>query len=130
MTFPDITAAMVAWLDPLRTEPVYVDVPTDRPDVFTQLRRIGGQATPPVVDRPNVDVICWHTSAAQAMANLLEIRALVWALSGSTTLGFAVYNVAEMMGPRHDNDTEAGQAMAIFTASLAIRSDSAINQLG
>ncbi len=126
MTYPDPVALVIAWLDPLVAPEVVVDVPRPRPAEFIQVRRIGGPANPPVTDRPTLDFRSWAPSALEAMATLMDVRTLVWRLSGTNDLGVVCYDVAEVMGPRNANDPETSEPLAIFTASLSTRADDAI----
>lgn len=126
MAYADVTALLIAHLEPLIATPFFVDVPPDRPDTFTQIRRIGGPDMAPVRDRPHIDVIVRAPTAQQAMAILLDIRARVRLLTGTNTLGVTVYRYSEILGPKQMTDPETGSPMAMMTIELQVRADDAI----
>lgn len=128
MTFPDVTALLIAHLDDQLDVPVSSEVPAERPARFLQVRRIGGTAQPPVRDFPNIDLRSWDDdSEPDAMALLLEARALVWQLTGQSlgADGPVVYSVSELAGPRQTTDQQSEAYIATMTASLSVRADEA-----
>ncbi|MFH0243592.1 hypothetical protein ACGRHY_14460 [Streptomyces sp. HK10] len=127
MGFPDLNAALIGYLTPLRAPvPVVSRVPDPRPDRLVQVRRVGGQAEPPVRDAARVDVHCWDPDDAAAMNLALAVRAEVWALSGTSLLGVPCYRVSEFLGPRLDDDPVTGSPRVWATYSLLVRANNAI----
>lgn len=128
MAFPDVNDALIAYLTPI-VNPVAVvsRVPDPRPAQLVQVRRVGGTATPPVRDAARMDVWAWGPDDKAAMDLALQVRAAVWALSGTTLLGFQVYRVSEFLGPRLDDDPLTNSPRAWATYSLLVRASSAIH---
>lgn len=129
MAWPDATGLLVDYLSPLLA-PVRVAarVPQDSaPRVpLVQVRRVGGVALPPVRDRARLDVWAWHTTDPDAMTLALAVRGHIWALSGTTLLGVVCYQVAEFLGPQHDDDPESGTPRVWATYELDLRANQAI----
>lgn len=128
----DIIPALRSYLLPLVAP---ADVATRVPDPYVapmvQVRRVGGNALPPVRDRPRLDVWCWHDTDQESMALALTVRAAVWALSGTTLLGGVVcYAVEEFLGPRLADDpirgTAGGGRRTWATYQLTVRDDTII----
>jgi hypothetical protein len=126
MAFPDVAGLVIAYLDGLTADPVVSRVPDPRPTRFVQVRRIGGLAQEPVRDRARLDVHAWAGSDPAAMALALDVRAHVWALSGTDLLGPMVYEVSEFLAPRHTDDDLTGQSRVWATYELAVRADDVI----
>lgn len=125
MAYPDIVTLLVAYLDPLLTGPVASRVPDPRPDVWTQIRRIGGNQERPVRDRPRVDVFSWALTDPDAW-NLADLtRRSIHSLKGTSTLGPVVYQVEETMGPRQSDDPLTGRPRCWATYSILVRADDA-----
>jgi hypothetical protein len=126
MAYPDIVALLVAYLDPLLTGPVLARIPDPRPDVFTQVRRVGGNQVRPVRDQPRVDVFSHALTdpAAWALADLT--RRSVHALAKTGTLGPVVYRVEETLGPRMIDDPLTGRPRYWATYSILVRADDAV----
>ena len=125
MAYPDIIALLVAYLDPLLTGPVATRVPDPRPDVWTQLRRVGGPVAKPVRDRPRIDVISWALTDPEAWTLAELTRRSIHALQGTATLGPVVYRVEETLGPRQLDDTVTGRPRCLATYSILIRANDA-----
>lgn len=126
MAWPDIVGLLVDYLDAQIDDPVATRVPNPCPDTHVQVRRVGGPKRPPVREQPRVDLLVRAPTEPQAMELLLELRAIVNALHGTTTLGVTVYRVEETMGPQQDDDELNHKPMAWMTFALLIRADDAI----
>jgi hypothetical protein len=130
MSFPDATALLIAYLDPLLPSGVAVhsSVPNPRPEHFVQVRRVGGVPRNVVRDKARMDFFAWHhADEAQAMSTLLTVRGYIWALAGNKQLGVTCYRVQEFLGPRQLNDPETGTPRAWMTAELDLRADQIIH---
>ena len=130
MAWPDATKLVIDYLTPLLA-PVRVAarVPQDSAPrtPLVQVRRVGGVATPPVRDRARLDVWAWAEDDAAAMALALAVRGHIWALSGTTLLdGVPCYQVAEFLGPQHDDDPQSGTPRVWATYDLDLRANQAI----
>lgn len=126
MAYPDITALLVVYLDPLLTGPVASRVPDPRPDVWTQVRRIGGQQSRPVRDQPRVDVTSWALTDPDAWTLADAARRAIHALAGTALLGPVVYRVDETLGPKHIDDPTTGARRCLATYSILVRADDAV----
>jgi hypothetical protein len=124
MDIPDTLGLLRTYLAAqLTPKPVVTRVPVPRPDAWVQLRRVGGTKAPPVRDRPRIDVFAWAANEPAAMALLLQVRALVTALHGTTAIGVEVYRVQETLGPRQIDDDPSGQPGAWMTFSILNRAE-------
>jgi hypothetical protein len=87
------------------------------------VRRSGGVAEPPVLDRPRLDFLCWSTTEfkATAIANITR-GLLLYDLPGRVVDGFTCYQPVEFSGPLPYPDP-AGSAVPIcmFTIEVKIR---------
>lgn len=127
MSFPDVTGAVIGYLGPLRAPvPVVSRVPDPRPPRLVQVRLVGGGAAPPVRDAARIDIKCWDPDDEDAMALALAVRADIWALAGTSGLGFPCYRVTEFLVPRLDDDPVTGSPVVWATYSLLARATSAI----
>jgi hypothetical protein len=127
VSFPDANAALITYLT-TAVDPVTVvsRVPDPHPEELVQVRRVGGAATPPVRDAPRIDVWAWGPDDKRAMELALEVRGAVWALSGTSLLGFPCYRVSEFLGPRLDEDPVTNSPRVWATYQLMVRADAAI----
>lgn len=125
--FPDVNAALVAYLTPLHS-PVRVvsRVPDPRPARLLQVRRVGGTAAVPVRDAARIDVKAWDATDAGAMQLALLARTNIWKLAGTSLLGFACYRVEEFLGPRLDDDPVTNSPVAWATYSLLVRANDVV----
>jgi hypothetical protein len=126
VAFPDVAGLVISYLDGLVADPVASRVPDPRPARFVQVRRIGGLAQEPVRDRARLDVHCWAGTDPDAMALALDIRAHMWALSGTDLLGPMTYQVGEFLSPRHQDDDLTGNPRVWATYELTVRADDVI----
>ena len=127
MAFPDVVGLTIAYLGPIITPTAVVSrIPKPRPVELVQVRRVGGPALPPVRDQARLDIFCWAATEPDAMALAGTVRSALWALSGNDLLGPMVYEVAEFLGPRQDDDPITGTPRVWMTQSLAVRADDAI----
>lgn len=127
MPFPDVNDALIAYLKtPLTPVKVVSRVPAPRPPRLVQVRRVGGPAEFPVRDAARIDIKCWAPDDKVAMGLALEVREAVWALSGTSLLGFPCYQVSEFLGPRLDDDPVTSSPVAWATYSLLVRADPVI----
>lgn len=126
MAYPDIVALLVAYLDPLLTGPVMSRVPDPRPDVWTQVRRVGGTQVRPVREQPRVDVFSNALTEPDAWALGDLTRRSIHALKGTTLGGAVVYRVEETMGPRENDDPLTGRPRYWATYSILVRADDAV----
>lgn len=126
MAYPDIVALLRTYLLPIVSVPIASRVPDPRPDVWLQIRRVGGAQQRPVRDQPRVDVLAWDDDDPGAWALAELVRRSVHALAGTTTLGPTVYRVDETLGPRQFDDPLTGAARVMATYSISIRADDAI----
>jgi hypothetical protein len=127
VTFPDVNEALITYLTTIvGPVPVVSRVPDPRPQELVQVRRVGGAATPPVRDSARMDIWAWGPDDKTAMDLALQVRAAVWALSGTTLLGFPCYRVSEFLGPRLDDDPVTNSPRAWATYSLLVRADNAV----
>jgi len=126
MAYPDMIALLVAYLDPLLTGPVASRVPDPRPDVWTQIRRVGGNQVRPVRDQPRIDVFS-HALTDPAAWTLADLtRRSIHALKGTTLGGAVVYRVEETLGPRQLDDPLTGRPRCWATYSILVRADDAV----
>jgi hypothetical protein len=92
-------------------------------DPLVVVRRSGGLAQPPVLDRPRLDFMSWHQSDYLAMALASKVRALLLHdLKGQVVNGHTFYRVSEFAGPALYPDP-AGSAVPIvmFTLETPVR---------
>lgn len=84
------------------------------------IRRSGGPATPPVLDRPRLDFMVWHTTEYKAAAVAAIVRALLlYDLPGQVHDGHTVYRPSEFAGPSQYPDP-AGSSTPIVMFSLEV----------
>lgn len=121
MALPDVVALVVAYLDTLHGT-VVSKVPQPRPTEFVQVRRIGGAGLPPVRDVARLDIFSWSTSGPSAMTLGNLVRAEMFALARTSTLGIPCYRVEESLFRQFD-DPETGQARCWGTYALTVRAD-------
>lgn len=126
MAFFDVAGLVIGHLAGELSVSVSSRVPDPRPERFVQVRRIGGLSAEPVRDRARLDVHCWALTDPEAMSLALEVRSHMWALSGTDLLGPVVYEVAEFMGPRHQDDDLTGTPRVWATYELVVRADDVI----
>jgi hypothetical protein len=126
MAYPDIIALLVAYLDPLLTGPVASRVPDPRPNVFTQIRRIGGPQVRPVRDQPRVDVISWALTDPEAWALADLTRRSIHALKGTVLGSTVVYRIDETVGPQQVDDPLTAHRRCMATYSILVRADDAV----
>lgn len=124
MAFSDVTALAVGYLDPI-VDPVTVAtrVPGDRPVELVQVRRVGGTALAPFRETVRLDVMCWAEDEVRAQELASAVRAAMWATAGNQLLGATVYRVSEFLGPRMDDDDEAGTPRVWATYDLVVRAN-------
>jgi hypothetical protein len=124
MTLPNVTALLVAYLDPI-LDPIKVAsrVPTDRPVELLQVRRVGGRGLPPVRDVARIDIFAWAATEPRAEEIGGTARSAVWALAGTDLAGVAVYTISEVLGPRLDDDEETGTHRSWTTIDVMVRAD-------
>lgn len=126
MAFPDPLGDLIAYLTPvLAPVEVVSRVPNNaapRPPLV-QVRRVGGTGEIPVRDVPRFDVFVWHETDPAAMTLALVARAHIWALAGTSVLGYPCYGVEEFLGPRQDDDPVTGIPRVWATYALTIRAD-------
>ncbi|SFD14430.1 hypothetical protein [Streptomyces aidingensis] len=130
MAWPDATGLVIAYLGPV-VAPVAVAARVPQQSAprepLVQVRRAGGPALPPVRDRARLDIWTWQTTDDLAMDLALQVRAAVWALSGTTLLGgVTCYRVGEFLGPRHADDPESTTPRVWATYELDLRADQVI----
>ena len=124
MAFPDLTALLIAYIAPLVAPTAVASrIPDPRPVGFVQVRRVGGTARPPVRERARFDVFCWAAGEPAAQSTASTIRSAVWALAGTSLLGIPTYEVAELLGPRLDDDDLTGTPRVWATYELTTRAD-------
>lgn len=125
--FPDVVELLTTHLGPV-ADPVHVGgrVPKQRPTDFVQIRRVGGAALNPVRDVARVDVMTWAETDPEALDLGQQIRAAIWALSGTNSLGVMVYDVNEFKGIGSDDDPETGTPRTWATYELTVRADNSI----
>ena len=122
IAFPVIEQPLVAYLAPL-VAPVKVltRVPTDRPDEFVRLSRVGGTVRDVITDRPWVVFECWSKSDYDAAILARTVRAYVFDLV-QTQIGDAwVRAVDEVGGLQAFPDPESGQARYQFSVQFDVR---------
>lgn len=87
------------------------------------IRRSGGVASPPVMDRPRVDFIVRHQDEFNATALANVVRALVvHELKGRVLDGHTVYRVVEFIGPQQYQDPQGNPVpLVMFTEELTLR---------
>lgn len=134
-TFADAQALLIDYLRPALAalvDPVLsglivgASVPPSRASGSPPLlvvRRSGGPAETPILDRPRLDLMIWHETGfkATAVANIVR-SLLLFDLPGQVIDGFTVYRPAEFAGPTAYPDP-AGSSVPIcmFTIEVKIR---------
>lgn len=99
ITFPDVEAIAIDWLNDNMTEPAHSTVPNPRPDNFVLVFRTGGPKRNLVTDQPQITVESWGTTKSEAHDTAQEARAWLNALQGQVRDGVQVYRVEEAAGP-------------------------------
>lgn len=132
--FANAPALIIDWLrtqyaalaDPLLDDvTVGASVPPTRTDAtpLVVVRRSGGIASRPVLDRPRLDFMHWHQTEFKASAIAAITRSLVlYELPGEVLGGHTLYSPTELSGPIPYPDP-AGSAIPIvmFTMEIPIR---------
>lgn len=129
MAFEDVVADVIAYLGPLMSPLTVVsEVPRDRPDEFIQVRRIGGTAVMPVREIVRLDVWAWAEEGEEqrAMQLIATVRAHIWALRHSTTLGYQCYDIGETMGPTQASDLDTGLPRGWYRPELTVRANDVV----
>lgn len=125
--FPDVVALLIAYLEDHLDEPIHNEIPTERPESFLRVWRIGGVAELPVRDVPNIEFTAWAPTAVAAMDLLYRARAKLWALAGGQFEdGTQIYRMAELAGPRQGTDPNSESPIAAMTTTLTIRANPVI----
>lgn len=119
-SYPDVEKLLKDYLEPLVGKPVHTRVPRTRPDVWLQIRRVGGP-NDVVRDRPRVDLIAWASRDDTALDLCMAARSAVHAIEGTTLLGVACYRVEEFLGPTRRDDLESGSSRMWMTVQLSLR---------
>ena len=124
--FPDAALVLTSYLsaeltDRSDTAVVRTRVPDVRPDRLVRVERTGGIRTNLVTDSAIVTFECWAASEADAAELGQLVRALIFAVEGTTQTGAAIYNVTEVGGLAHLPDPTTEHQRYIFTAQIGLR---------
>ncbi|MBW3663572.1 MAG: hypothetical protein KY469_10775 [Actinobacteria bacterium] len=126
VAFPDIEAALVAWLPTVLAahgidQPVTTRVPNPRPARFIRVVRTGGPQRNVVVDGAQVTFECWDDDAPAAAHTARIVRAVVAAARNvRTPSGELIYHTDEFSGPALLPDV-SGQPRYSWTVQLHTR---------
>lgn len=126
MTYPDVVALVVTYLDGLHAVPVATRIPSPRPAEFIQVRQVGGAWEPPVRDTVRLDVFYWAATEPAAFTGAELVRRELHALAGTSTLSVVCYRVDETLAPRQWDDPLIGTPGRWATYSLLVRANNAV----
>jgi len=121
LTFPDVEALVVAYLESRVEARVATRVPDPRPSTFVRVTRVGGGRRDLVTDLPMVLVEAWAPDgpAAQHLGQLC--RDAVFDLEQTSHGGAWVRNVSEIGGLQAFPDPLTDNPRYQFTVQLQIR---------
>jgi hypothetical protein len=87
------------------------------------VRRSGGPAVPPVLDRPRLDIMVWHATEYQATAVASVVRGLLlYDLPGQVHNGHTIYQPTEFSGPSpYPDPAGSSTPIVMFTLEVPIR---------
>lgn len=124
IAFPDAEAlAIVALKAALPDVPVSTRVPSERPDEFIRVVRVGGTRSHLVSDNPMLTIECWSTDTVKASDLARRARAHVGAMAQTTINGAWVRSVREVGGPMSFPDPVTESPRYQFTVLLDVRGD-------
>lgn len=118
MTFVDVEALVIAFLNARVTPPVSGKVPNPRPATFVRAWRTGGAAVNRVLERPTFTVQGWAGDDAVAAALTRECREYL--LTEYTAMPL-VRGVEEITGPYFDPDPDTGIDRYSCSIQLSVR---------
>jgi hypothetical protein len=128
---PDVTSLLIAWLTAeLPDLPdqaavgVYRAVPNPRPSSFVTVQLLGGAGRTvenPPIDRAQVEVNAWASTAAAAHDLAQNARALIHAAQGAVLGSTQVYTVEDFGPPVDEPDPLSDQARFTFRVELTVR---------
>lgn len=118
MTFPDVEAMVIDFLNTRIVPPVSGKVPTPRPVKFVRAWRTGGAAVNRILERPTITIQGWAEDDAEAAALTRECREF---LLNQYTLMPLVRGVEEVTGPYFDPDPDTGIDRYSCSIQLSVR---------
>lgn len=99
VTFVDVVALVVDYLNDNLTPSVYTRVPNPRPDTFVRVQRTGGTSSSLRVDDATVVVESWALKDEDAYTLAASVRSLLHALASTSHNSTQIYRVDEFSGP-------------------------------
>jgi hypothetical protein len=126
IVFPDVEATLIDHFNTRLANAgdaarAFDAVPTQRPDRFLRVMRVGGTVRNLVIDQATVVVEAWDVTNAKASDLCLLVRAWLFALKGQTVGTVQVKDVSELGGPARLPDPQSTQPRYTFTASVQTR---------
>lgn len=118
ITFADVEALLITYLDALIAAPVGTRVPNPRPSEFVRVARTGGTRLNLVMDQPTVIVEYWADDEATAAEGAQTVRGHIHAAETFGTVPVLV--VGEFAGPANLPDPMSGQSRYTATYSLTL----------
>lgn len=123
IVFADLEAELVTHLSSTLGVPVSTRVPTERPESFVRVTRVGGTRRDRFRDAGMVVVDCW-ADTSPAAAELAQLaRAHVYNLPDAEGLGVTVYRVQEVGGVMNNPDPDSSSPRYTFTAQVTYRGE-------
>jgi hypothetical protein len=128
-TFANVPALVITWLrlqSALSGVTIAAAVPSARKTgdgPLVVVRRSGGVAERPLLDRPRLDFLCWHDTEYDASGLAADIRSLLlYDLPGQVLSGHTIYKPSEFSGPALYPDPAGSNApIVMLTMEIPVR---------
>lgn len=118
ITFPDVEALLVTYLDALIPERVATKVPDPRPTALVRVMRTGGPRRAVTIDNPQITVQTWGATEVAAAELAQRVRALIHAAESFGAV--EVLKVDEFSGPQNMPDPLTTHPRYSFTLSITL----------
>lgn len=119
--FPDVEQITCEYLTTLLEVPCVTRIPTERPESFVIVRRIGGTRQTVVTDAAELILEAFAATDADAHDLAQLARAWTLAMAGTTQGTTAVYRVDEISGPENLPDPVSEQPRYTLAVQVAVR---------
>lgn len=118
VTFPDVEALLVTYLDALIPEKVATKVPDPRPAALVRVMRTGGPRRAVNIEAAQITVQTWAGTEVAAAELAQRVRGLIHAAESFGTV--EVLKVDEFSGPQNLPDPLTALPRYSFTMSITL----------
>lgn len=125
IVFPDAEAVAITYLKAaIPNLAISTKVPTERPDKFVKVTRVGGTKARLNADSAMLVFQCWDKTTVLAHDLCALVRAHVHAMAGSDDTAEWVYRVVEVGGPAYFPDPQTDSPRYQFTVAIDLKGES------